>query len=169
MHFMCALHVSEDENVNPVFLKECSVCKPSQFWGLPGESGLFLTHWGLVTPFGDIDLGQHWLICKMTNSYQFQCIKEVQHQLRMHPHPGSLLYPPLQCSWGGYTGFTLSVCPYVRLSVCGQNRVRSVSSTILVGFISYLHILSSNFRRCVACNACFKIQNFEIFANSLNL
>ena len=45
----------------------------------------------------------------------------------------------------------------VRLSVCGQNRVRSVSSTILVGFISYLHILSSNFRRCVVCNARFKI------------
>ena len=21
----------------------------------------FLTHWGLVTPYGDIDLGQHWL------------------------------------------------------------------------------------------------------------
>ena len=21
-----------------------------------------LTHWGLVTPFGDIDLGQHWLM-----------------------------------------------------------------------------------------------------------
>ena len=56
-----------------------------------------------------------------------------------------------------YTGFTLSVCPSVRLSVCGQNRVRSGSSTILVGSISYLHILSSNFRRCVACNACFKI------------
>ena len=46
----------------------------------------------------------------------------------------------------------------VRLSVCGQNRVRSVSSTILIGSISYLHILSSNFRRCVACNARFKIQ-----------
>ena len=45
----------------------------------------------------------------------------------------------------------------VRLSVCGQNRVRSVSSTILVGSISYLHILSSNFRRCVACNVCSKI------------
>ena len=45
----------------------------------------------------------------------------------------------------------------VRLSVCGQNRVRSVSSTILIGSISYLHILSSNFRRCVACNARFKI------------
>ena len=57
----------------------------------------------------------------------------------------------------------------VRLSVCGQNRVHSVSSTILIGSISYLHILSSNFRRCVACNACFKIQKFEILANFLNL
>ena len=167
MHFMCALRVSEDENVNPAFLKECSVCKPSQYCGLPGESGLFLTHWGLVTPFGDIDLGQHWLICKMTNSYQFQCIKEIQHQLRMHPHPGSSLYPPLQWSWKG--GILVSPCPSVHLSVCEQNRVRSVSSTTLVGSISYLHIFSSNFRRCVACNACFKIQNFEIFANSLNL
>ena len=45
----------------------------------------------------------------------------------------------------------------VRLSVCGQNRICSVSSTILIGSISYLHILSSNFRRCVACNVCFKI------------
>ena len=38
----------------------------------------------------------------------------------------------------------------VRLSICGQNRVRSVSSTIFARSISYLHILSSNFRRCVA-------------------
>ena len=66
---------------------------------------------------------------------------------------------------GGYTGITLSVCPSVhpsvcpsvRLSVCGQNRVPSVSSRILMGSISYLHILSSNFRRCVACNARFTI------------
>ena len=58
----------------------------------------------------------------------------------------------------------------VRLSVCGQNRVRSVSSTILIGSISYLHILSSTFRRCVACNArlknlkfwrIFKLCNFD--------
>ena len=54
----------------------------------------------------------------------------------------------------------LSVRPSVRLSVCGQNSVRSVSSRILIGSISYLHILSSNFRRCVACNAHFKIQKF---------
>ena len=51
----------------------------------------------------------------------------------------------------------------VRLSVCGQNRVRSVSSTILIGSISYLDILLSNFRRCVVCYACFKIQKFGIF------
>ena len=51
----------------------------------------------------------------------------------------------------------------VRLSVCGQNRVRSVSSTILIRSISYLHILSSNFRRCVVCNARFEIKIFWNF------
>ena len=72
-----------------------------------------------------------------------------------------LIIPPASTKLkGGYTGITLSVCPSVRLSVCGQNRVRSVSSTILIGSISYLHILSSNFRRCVACNARFKIKKF---------
>ena len=88
------------------------------------------------------------------------------------------LYPLLQWSWrGGGGGILASPDTYikcaiqmsVRPSVCGQNRVRSVSSTILVGSISYLHILSSNFRRCAACNACFKIYNFEILANSINL
>ena len=57
-------------------------------------------------------------------------------------------------------GILVSPCPSVRLSVCGQNRVRSVSSTILIGSISYLHILSSNLRRCVAGIARFKSQNF---------
>ena len=57
----------------------------------------------------------------------------------------------------------------VRLSVCGQNPVRSVSSTILIGSISYLHILSSNFRRCVAYNSRFKILKFVILVNFLNL
>ena len=71
--------------------------------------------------------------------------------------------PLLQRSWKGVYWFHL-----VRLSVCGQNRVRSISSTILIGSISYLHILSSNFRRCVPCNVCFKIQKFEILSNSLN-
>ena len=47
---------------------------------------------------------------------------------------------------------------FVRPSVCGQNRVWSVSSTIIVGSISYLDILSSNFRWCVAYNVCIDIQ-----------
>ena len=50
-----------------------------------------------------------------------------------------------------YTGVTLSV----RLSICGQNHAHSLSSAILVGSIPYLHILSSNFRRCVACKVCY--------------
>ena len=68
-------------------------------------------------------------------------------------------------------GILVSPCSSVRssvhLSVCGQNRVRSVSSTISVGSISYLHILSS--RRCDACKVCYKIHRFKILPNSLNL
>ena len=56
---------------------------------------------------------------------------------------------------GGYTGFTLSVCP----------SVRSVSSTILTDPFHICTSYPSNFRRCVACNVCFKI---EILVNSLN-
>ena len=84
-----------------------------------------------------------------------------------HKISNDLLYPPLQRSWKGgilvspCPSVRLSVCLFVCLSVCGWNRVRSVSSTILIGSISYLHILSSNFRRCFACNACFEIQKLE--------
>ena len=61
---------------------------------------------------------------------------------------------------GGYVGFTLSV----RLSVCGQNRVPSVSSIIPIDSISYLQILSSNFRRCVARKVGFQIHKLVILA-----
>ena len=75
---------------------------------------------------------------------------------------------------GRYSGFTLSVRlavrPSVRLSVCTsvcrQNRVRSVSSTILARSISYLHILSSYFRRCVACKVFDKIPKCNFLANT---
>ena len=66
-------------------------------------------------------------------------------------------------------GILVSPCPSVRLPVCGQDRGRSVSSTILIGSISYLHILSNNFRGCVACNARVKTQTFETLAIFLNL
>ena len=66
--------------------------------------------------------------------------------------------------WRGYTGFTLSICLSVRPSICEQNRVRSVSSTILASSILYLYILSSNFRRCIACKVVFfKIKSFVKF------
>ena len=62
----------------------------------------------------------------------------------------NLLYPFLFIrSWKG--GILVSRRPSICPTACGQNRVHSVTSTILVGSISYLHILSSNFRRCVAC------------------
>ena len=80
-------------------------------------------------------------------------------------------YTPTQRScWvgGGYVGFTqsvrLSVRPSTRLSVCPASRVRSVAPTVLVGSISYLHILSSNFRRCVACNGSCKNSIFQFLA-----
>ena len=76
-----------------------------------------------------------------------------------------VIIPPTQRSWRGYTGFTLSI----RLSVCEQNRVRSVSSIIHARSISYLHILSSLFRRCVSCKVVFKFQKHKVLANSLNL
>ena len=69
-----------------------------------------------------------------------------------------------------YIGFTPSVCPSVRPVVRPASRVRSVAPTVLVGSISYLYILSSNFRRCVTCKfqnlnfwQFFKICNFVLF------
>ena len=59
----------------------------------------------------------------------------------------------------------VSPCSSVRLSVCGQNRVRCVSSTVLhvASLISYLHILSTNFRRCVMHWVSWKIKKFEFW------
>ena len=53
---------------------------------------------------------------------------------------------------------------FLKTSVRPTSRVRSVSPTILVGSISYLHILSSNFRRCITCKASCKIAKFEFLA-----
>ena len=81
-----------------------------------------------------------------------------------------LLYPPHNEVVGGYTGFTPSVRPSVRPSVCPSvrpaSRVRSVAPTILIGSISYVYILSSNFRRCVAYKVSGKISKFVFLAIS---
>ena len=71
-----------------------------------------------------------------------------------HPHPHTHTHTPKVV--GGYIGFTPSVHP----SVCPASRVHSVASTVVVWSISYLHILSSNFRRCVACKVSCKISTF---------
>ena len=84
-------------------------------------------------------------------------VSRLYHERTLSP---SVFIPQLQRSWKG--GILVSPCPSVhpsvRPSVCEQNRVRFVSSTILVGSISYSHISSSNFRWCVACKFCFKIK-----------
>ena len=71
------------------------------------------------------------------------------------------LYPPTNEVVRGYIGFTPSVHLSVHLSVCPSvsptSRIRSVAPTVLVGSISYLYILSSNFRRCAACKVSCKI------------
>ena len=111
-----------------------------------------------------------WMLLRILPSDQQQYIQNLKFSVKKNNntwYDGVFIIPPASAKLKrGYTGFTSSIRPSVHLSVCGQNHVCSVSSTILAGSISCLHILSSNFRRCVACKACFKI---EIFANSLNL
>ena len=78
------------------------------------------------------------LLWQLWNSYQSK-----SHVLYLIQ---TFLYPPLQWSWKG--GILVSHCPsfYPSIcpSVCGQNRVRIVISTILAKSISYLHILSTS-------------------------
>ena len=50
-----------------------------------------------------------------------------------------------------------------QMSICGRNHVCSVSSTILVGSILYLHILSSNFSKCVTCKYFSELWSFDKF------
>ena len=60
-----------------------------------------------------------------------------------------------------------SVCPSIRPSVRPASHVHSVAPTALVGSISYLYILSSNFRKSVVCQVSSKISKLEFFCNFL--
>ena len=60
--------------------------------------------------------------------------------------PKCSLYPRINEVEMGYSDFAFTVCS----SVYGQNRVHFASSTILIGSILYLHILSNNFRWVVS-------------------
>ena len=71
------------------------------------------------------------------------------HAVTCHP----VYYTPRNEVRGGYIGFTLSVCPSVRLSVCLLPfRVRPVASTVQDGFFPYLVQMIASMRRCVACD-----------------
>ena len=75
-------------------------------------------------------------------------------------------YTPSEQSCWGVCWFH-SVRPSVCMSVCPSVRpaspVRSVAPTVLVGFISYLYILSRNFKRCVAFKVSSKFSKFLKF------
>ena len=95
--------------------------------------------------------------CRWPCTYWYQAISrcwtdsKIYYVLFICPLAIDYYYTAAQRSWSGVYWFHL-----VRLSICGQNRVRSVSSTILAWSISYLHTLSSNFRRCVTCESFFQ-------------
>ena len=61
----------------------------------------------------------------------------------------------------------------VRPSICPSARpassARSVAPSVLVGFISYLYIFSSNFKRCVACKVSGKIESLAFFSKVVTL
>ena len=118
----------------------CSQCAPGTFskwvWILISITLMVLCKSGVSNVLNGWTAALHWGIILLY--LVTPCFNEVEREVY----------------WLLHTGFTLSIC--------GQKRVRSVSSTILVGSISYLHILSSNLRRCVACNVCFKIKKIKI-------
>ena len=62
----------------------------------------------------------------------------------------------------------LSVRPSIRLYVCPASCGCSVAPAVLVGSISYLYILSGNFRRFVAYNISCKNFKIWILGNFLN-
>ena len=78
-----------------------------------------------------------------------------------------LLYHNKVVGW--YIGFTLSVHLSGPPSARPACRVCSVAPTVLNGIISYLYILSSNFRRCVACKLVSKIWIWGNFLKFITL
>ena len=84
---------------------------------------------------------------------QWNQTKKLSNHYNYNPRTTKLL-------WGGYIGFTPSVRPSIRPA----SRVRSVAPTVLIGSISYLHILPHNFKRCVACKVSCKISKCEFLA-----
>ena len=81
----------------------------------------------------------------------------------------SLYHPPQNKVVGGYIGFTPSLCLSVRPSRIPSNLWRI--QFWLDPFYIYIYIISSNFRKCVACKVTCKIskKNLAIFLKFVTL
>ena len=93
---------------------------------------------------------------KLTTTDMYVCIYVCMHIYIYNIH--MVRKPTGSWKGGGYTGFTLSVSPSVRLwtescPLCIFNNTRQIH------FI--LHILSSNFRKCVAWKVVSKFKNLK--------
>ena len=71
-----------------------------------------------------------------------------------------------ECGASSFTWYLYQIC---NKDVCATNHTCSVVPTVLVGSISYLYMLSSNFRRCVACKVSCKIWIFGNFLKFVTL
>ena len=83
-------------------------------------------------------------------------------------------YVGAECGASSFTWYLYQMCntdvrPSVSPSVHTASGLRSVAPTVLVGSISYLPILSNNFRRCVVLKVFCKISKFEVMAIFLKL
>ena len=97
----------------------------------------------------------------MMITHESQSKSQISTKIIEINQPLTKLYLIIRSSKGVY--WFLSVHP------SPASCVRSVAPTCLVGSISYLHILSSDFRRCVACKVSFKIWIFGNFLKCVTL
>ena len=110
-----------------------------------------------------------WHITAWKSRYTITSSSDVYMLLQTHNY---IIIPSVQRScggwggegWGGGGGGGWGYIGSVRPSrVRPASHVRSVAPKVLVGSISYLYILSSNFRRCVVYKGSCKISIFGNF------
>ena len=120
------------------------------------------------TSMSQLTVQQSYLLCwELLPDRNCKSIGLWYWELMSHPDPAVLpvgTLHSLEWFWVSRKIFVYShhntIVFSSKMSICGQNRVCSVSSTILVRSILYLHILSSNFRRCIMFVAKFKNLKF---------
>ena len=112
------------------------------------------TIWGPVIRLPS-RLNDHWQAPCGWPSWS-RCLVGLMQHKRAAVFPFNFYTPCFNKVERGYTGFALSFS--------GQNHVCSIASIILARSISYLHMLSSNFRRCVMCKVFMKLKNLKFLS-----